>query len=236
MTDERTLRRLALGGVLLAIVISVPASVAFLMPYGMDMDRLLSEPGSIVASGTEGAALFRWGAIGDLLYSYVLLAPLALYLHRLLRSRGAALADLGLVAAVAYIAIGATGAAILAAAGAPLIEAHAAAAASDRAVIATAFDTVARAVMHGMWQTTHPFTLGTWILTTGWLIRHERRRLGRLLAVVGAGAYLASLRTVSGAYGLDVMLVAGAGLLLVWLAWIALDRGDRPTTAGVSDA
>lgn len=225
MTDERVLRSLALGGVILAVVISVPASVAFLVPYGMDMDRLLAEPGSIVGSGPDGATLFRLGAVGDLLYSYVLLAPLALYLHRLLRPRGAALADLGLVAAVAYVAIGATGAAILAAAGAPLIEAYTAAATSERAIIATAFDAVARAVMHGMWQTTHPFTLGTWIVTTGWLMRHERRRLGRLLVVVGVGAYLASLRTVSGLYGLDVMLVAGAGLLLAWLAWIALDRG-----------
>jgi len=234
MTDERTLRRLALGGVVLAVVISVPASVVFLVPYGMDMDRLLSEPGSIVASGPQSATLFRLGAVGDLLYSYVLLAPLALYLHRLLRPRGAALADLGLLAAVAYIAIGATGAAILAAAGAPLIEAHAAAAASERVVIATAFDTLARAVFHGMWQTTHPFTLGTWILTTGWLIRDKRRKLGRLVIVVGVGLFLTSLRTVFGKYGVDLILAGGAALLLVWLAWVAFDRGNRRTTAGVS--
>lgn len=224
MSDSRALRGLALGAAVLAIVISLPSSLAFLAPYGYDLDRVLTEPGAIVTWGRSSATLFHWGALGDMLYSYVLWAPLALYLHGLLRPRKPWLADLGLVGALAYIVVGGAGAAILAAAGPPLIEAYGTAAAADRLVIATAFDTLARAVMHGLWQTLDPISLGTWLLSVGWLIRVERRKLGRLLVVIGLGGFLATVRTMLGLYGLGFLVVGLAVLLVVWAGWLVLDR------------
>jgi hypothetical protein len=226
MSDRPTLRGLVIGAALLAIVISVPSSLALVAPYGYDLDRLLTDPGSIVVGGRSSATLFHWGALGDLLYSYVLWAPLALYLHGRLRPRKPWLADLGLVGAFAYIVVGGAGAAILAAAGPPLIEAYETAAASDRLVIATAFDTLARAVMHGLWQTLDPISLGTWLLSVGWLIRVERPKLGRLLVVLGVGGFLASVRTMFGFYGLGFLVVGFAVLLVVWVGWLVLDRSS----------
>src|SRR3990172_12950964 len=106
MSDLAVRRRFAVLAALLALLITVPASLAFMAPYRFDLDANLTAPGSIVVGGAGAAALFRWGAFGDMLFSYVLLVPLALYLHAVRRPRMPWLADLGLVGALAYIVVG----------------------------------------------------------------------------------------------------------------------------------
>ena len=142
---------MASGAVLLALVIAATSTVPFLAAYRFDFQALLADPGSAVAGGPGTAALFHWGAVGDMLYSYLLLAPLALYLHSILRPRMPWLADLGTVGAFGYIFIGAAGAAMLAAAGPPLIEAYATAAAPDRAAISSSFHLLTSAALLGLW-------------------------------------------------------------------------------------
>ena len=235
MNDLAALRRLAVVTVVLAAVIGLTSSVAFMAAFRFDPETLLTDPGSIIDGGPATAVLFRWGAIGDMLYSYLLLVPLALYLHALLRPRKPWLADLGLVGAFAYIFVGAAGAAVLATAGPPLIEAYASAATPDQLAISTTFDLLTNAVFLGLWQTVDAISLGTWLLSLGWLIRSERRAIGRLLIVVGVGLMVASMRPVLGLTSLSV-LAAGVGLvLLVWAAWVVLDHAgqrnpSRPTS------
>lgn len=113
------LRRVALIGVVLATVIGVPSSVAFFAAYRWDLGAaVFGDPSAIIDGGPAAAAFLRWGAIGDMLFSYLLLVPLALYLHARLRPRKPWLADIGTIGALAYIFVGASGAAILAAVGA----------------------------------------------------------------------------------------------------------------------
>src|ERR1700682_2607994 len=45
----------------------------------------LSDPGSLISIGRDGASLFRWGMMLDVFGYYVLLAPLALWLWKWLR-------------------------------------------------------------------------------------------------------------------------------------------------------
>lgn len=114
------LRRVALIGVVLATVIGVPSSVAFFAAYRWDLGAaVFGDPSAIIDGGPAAAAFLRWGAIGDMLFSYLLLVPLALYLHARLRPRKPWLADIGTIGALAYIFVGASGAAILAAVGPP---------------------------------------------------------------------------------------------------------------------
>jgi len=232
MSDLAVRRRFAVLAALLALLITVPASLAFMAPYRFDLDASLTDPGSIVDGGAGAAALFRWGAFGDMLFSYVLLVPLALYLHAVLRPRMPWLADLGLVGALAYIVVGGAGAAILASAGASLIDAYATAAPPDRFAISTSFHMLTNLVFFGLWQTFDPIGLGTWLLSVGWLIRPDRRALGMLLVVFGAGLLAASVRTMLGLYGLNVLVGGSLVLVLAWALWVAIDRAgqrDRST-------
>ena len=236
MNDLAALRRAAVAGVVLALVIGVTSSFAFIAAYRFDPEALLADPGSIVDGGPATAALFRWGAIGDMLYSYLLLVPLALYLHLRLRPRKPWLADLGIIGAFAYIFVGAAGAAILAAAGPPLIEAYPAVGPPDRVVISTSFHLLTNAVFFGLWQTVDPIPLGTWLLSVGWLMREERRAVGRLLIVLGVSLIVAIARTTLGLHSVSVLVAGTALALLVWAAWVVVDRvGQRNRSTSHGD-
>ena len=227
-TDLDSLRRLAGYCVLLAIVLSVPSTVALVAAWGWNVERMLfGDPATILAGGPSSAALLRWGAILDMFYSYLLLVPLALFLHRRLRPLKPWLADIGTLGAFAYIFVGAAAAAILAVVGPSLIEAHASAAPADRAAITTSFG-VLRDVVFGLWQLLDPLTAGTWILSVGLLLLPERRLVGRFLIVVAGGFAVFSVMTMLGIHSLAALLSLVGGVVLVWAAWVVLARlGER---------
>ena len=227
MSDLAALRRAAVVGVLLAVVVAVPTTAAFFAAFGWDLQAaLVGDPGAIIDGGPDAVALFHWGAIGDMFSSYLLLVPLALYLHRLLRPRKPWLADLGTVAGLAYIFVGASGAAILGAVGPPLLEAYATAAPPDRLAILTSFELLRNVVFFGLWQTLDPISLGAWVLSVGWLIRPDRRALGPLLVVIGGGLMALSGLTMLGIHSLTVLVVGFLVLLLVWAGWVVVDRAS----------
>ncbi|MEO6349303.1 MAG: hypothetical protein ABIP53_01505, partial [Candidatus Limnocylindrales bacterium] len=63
MTNLDGLRRLAIGASLLAIVISVPSTLAFSAAFGFSLDgALFGEPSAILGRGSSAATLLRWGA------------------------------------------------------------------------------------------------------------------------------------------------------------------------------
>ena len=138
--DVLALRRAAIIGVALAVVVGIVTTPIYLAAFGWDLEAgIFVYPESVLEQGRDAAVLWRWGFLGDMLYSYLLLLPLALFLHRRLRGRQPWLADVGLAGALAYILIGGSAAAILAQAGSSLIEAYHAAASADQPAIVVAF-------------------------------------------------------------------------------------------------
>jgi hypothetical protein len=225
VSDLDALRRFARYSVVLAVVISVPATLAFVAAFGWDVEAsIFGDPAAILDRGTDAAVLLRWGAIGDLFYSYLLLAPLALFLHRRLRPNGPWLADIGTLGAFAYIFVGGAAAATLAIVGSSLVEAHATALPADRAAIATSFDVVRNLVFFAIWQLLDAITAGTWILSVGWLLLGERRVVGRLLVVLGTGFLAMSVLTMLGIHSLAVLVAALVVVLVAWAGWVVLDR------------
>lgn len=197
--DIDLLRRLARYAGLLAIVIALPANVAFFTAFGWDLVAgFYGDPAAILGRGADAASFLRWGVIGDMFYGYLLWIPMALFLHRRLRPRKPWLADLATVAAFAYIVVGAAGAAVMAAAGPPLVEQYSNALPQDRASIATSFDLLRNVVFLGLWQTLDPITAGTWVGSIGWLLRAERQWLGSLLVAIALGLFGLSLMTMLG--------------------------------------
>lgn len=230
MTDLDALRRLAIIGVVLAILIAIPQIGVALVAFGGDFEAIVFRPEAILGRGPDAALLWRWVLLADMFDSYLLLVPLALFLHRRLRDRRPWLADLGLTGALAYIFVGAAAAAILATTGSSLIEGYDSAAPADRVAIAASFGLLRDALYFGVWQTLDAITAGTWIFSVGWLLLVERPVLGRLLVALAAGFWAASLMTM-----LDIHSLAVAGAILVvalvlWLGWVAYER-RRPVPA-----
>ncbi|MGH2356473.1 MAG: hypothetical protein ACRDGJ_00490 [Candidatus Limnocylindria bacterium] len=233
MTDLNALRRLAVGGVLLAIAIGIVSSLALFTAFGGDIEAAtFGHPAAILDRGRDAALLFRWAFLGDLLFSYLLLVPLALFLHRRLRERRPWLADIGLVGALAYIFLGGAGASILATAGSSLIEAYGDAAPADRLAIATSYELVRDLVVFALFQTLDAITLGTWLLSVGWVLLSERPLVGRMLVVLGAGLWAAALMTMLDVHSLAVIGVGLLIVLTVWVGWVVIDRRRREQAAG----
>jgi hypothetical protein len=64
MSDSDSLRRLAVAGVLLAIVISVPSTLAFAAAFGWDLEAtIFGEPRAILGRGAEAAARSKTSSI-----------------------------------------------------------------------------------------------------------------------------------------------------------------------------
>jgi hypothetical protein len=227
MTDLDALRRLAIIGVALAILIAIVQIGAVLVAFGGDFEAIVFRPEAILGRGADAALLWRWVMLADMFGSYLLLVPLALFLHRRLRDRRPWLADLGLTGALAYIVVGGAAAAILATAGSPLIEAYAAAAPADRLAIAASFGLLRDALYFGVWQTLDPITAGTWIFSVGWLLLGERPVLGRLLVVVGISWWALALMTMLDIHSSAVVGASLVVVLVAWLGWVVIDRGRR---------
>ena len=124
MTDLEQLRRAAIVGVALAAVVGIVTTPIYFAAFRWDLEAgIFVNPEPVLEQGRGAAVLWRWGFLGDMGYSYLLLLPLALFLHRRLRGLRPWLADLGLAGALAYILIGGAAAGILAQAGSSLIDA-----------------------------------------------------------------------------------------------------------------
>lgn len=235
MSDLDALRRLALIGVALAILIALVQIPTALVAFGGDFEAIVFRPEEILGRGPEAAMLWRWVLLADLFDSYLLLVPLALFLHRRLRDRRPWLADIGLTGALAYIFVGGAAAAILATAGSSLIEAYAAAAVpADRLAVVTSFELLRDALYFGVWQTLDAITAGTWILSVGWLLLVDRPVLARLLVVAGIAAWAMALITMLDIHSLAVVGAVLVVVLVVWLGWVVVDLGrqrrrERPT-------
>ena len=225
MTDLDALRRLAIAGVLLAMILVPISLVLYVMAIDGNLEELLfADPATVLGAGGQAAPLWRWAMLLDMLDSYLLLVPLALFIHRRLRDRRPWLADLGLSGALAYIFIGAASAAILAIAGSSLIESYSTAPPAEQLAIATAFELLRDMFWFGVWQTLDGITLGMWIMTTGGLLLVDRPLLGRVLVMVGFGAWLGGLMTMLDIHSVAVLAAIFAGAIVVAIGWFALDR------------
>jgi hypothetical protein len=225
VNDLVALRRAAVVGVALAAVVGVVTTPIYFAAFGWDLEAgIFVQPEPVLEQGRKAAVLWRWGFLGDMLYSYLLLLPLALFLHHRLRERRPWLADLGLAGAFAYILIGGAAAGILAQAGSSLIEAFDAAAPPDRPAILISFHLLRDAFVFGVWQTLDGLTAGAWALSVGWLLMVDRPLVGRLVVVLGLWGWALALMTMSGIHSLAVL---GGGLmagLIVWIVWVLLER------------
>lgn len=201
------------------------ASTLVIAAYGFDLVAL-ADRGALVGRGSVAAELLRWGGLIDML-GYLALAPVVLHIHRRLDRPLLTAAGLG------FVLVGAVGAALVASAAPALVATNA----SDAQELAAARANLAmleQVVLVGLWAALGQLLLAMWIVGTSWLVRTEGRAFCYLGIGAGLGALAYAIRTgIAGqpplpiAGPLDVVIIAGIGLLPLWLIWLAarLARG-----------
>jgi hypothetical protein len=201
------------------------ASTLVIAAYGFDLVAL-ADRGALAGRGSAAAELLRWGGLIDML-GYLALAPVVLHVHRRLDRPLLTAAGLG------FVLGGALGAALVASVAPPLVAANA----SDAQELAAArsnLATLEQAVYVGLWAALGQLLLAVWVLGTSWHLRAEGRAFGYLGIGAGLGALGYAIRTgIAGqpplpiAGPLDILIIAGLGLLPLWVIWLAarLARG-----------
>jgi hypothetical protein len=223
MNNEASFQRLAAVTSILATLLAL-GSIGFqALVLSVNVDPF-SNPTSLLGSGANGATLFRWGMILDIFGYYLLLAPLALLVWSRLKSKGMNLITLYTFCGLAYMLIGAIGAATLAAISPPLIEGYGQASVQQRQVYEVVFSGFLNVVYVGLWNLLESSLGGIWWLGIGLLLRREQPALGIFTIVLGIFALLDALGRI-----LDIQIIytvglAGVLLLIpIWSLWFGID-------------
>jgi hypothetical protein len=145
----------------------------------------VSDPMSVLTTGSRGADLWRLGSFLDM-FGYLSAVPLVLYLAT--RFRGEPGIDFFTLAGILYLVMGALAAIIFALAAAPLIREYATNP-SAKDAIATTFVALYRITTPGIWQTLNGILAGTWLLGIGRLAWMRGSR-GLAPVLIGFGVLL----------------------------------------------
>ncbi len=229
MNNDASFQRLAAVTSILATLLAFGSIGVQALVLGVNTDPF-SNPTSILMTGANGANLLRWGMILDIFGYYLLLAPLALLLWSRLQPKGMNLVTLYTFCGLAYILVGATGAATLAAISPPLIEGYGHASAQQQQIYEVVFSGFINVVYVGLWNLLESSLSGIWWLGIGLLLRREQPALGIFTTVLGIFALLDALGRI---LNIQLIYTIGlAGILLfipIWTLWFGIDllRGGK---------
>lgn len=219
-SNDRSFRRFAAVAAMVSIVPAFASLLVALPAVDWDMNAM-SDMMLFLKSGERGAALGRWAMVLDMFGYYLLIAPAVIFVGRSLRARSLLWSRLFTSSLLAYVLIGAMGAAVLAAALPALMTAHVHAAAGERAAIETVYRAVTDAVYGGLWNLLEELVAGVGWLGFGWLGRTRRPWLARLTMALGLGCLVDGLANAVGLKPVaDVGLYVYLVLAPVWAVWV----------------
>lgn len=225
---ERSFRKLAAATAVLSAPVAYGAEVLGFTAIDFD-PTAFSDPGTLIALGTEGATLFWWSWRLNMFGYYLLLAPAVLFLGYWLWPERRLLVALLTAGGLTYVLLGALGTAINAVVWPELMSEYARADPQRRAVIETVFVTYSETVTIGMWGILNRTVSSVWWIGIGALLRSERRWLGRFTVLLGVVTAVAAVGNT-----LSVVPLTGLGtigfLLLApaWALWLGVDLWRRP--------
>jgi Domain of unknown function (DUF4386) len=223
MNNNASFQRLVAVTSILATLLACGSIGVQALVLGVNTDPF-SNPTSILMTGADGANLFRWGMILDIFGYYLLLVPLALLLWSRLQPKGMNLVTLYTFCGLAYILVGAAGAATLAAISPPLIEGYGHASAQQQQMYEVVFSGFINVVYVGLWNLLESSLSGIWWLGIGLLLRREQPALGIFTTVLGIFALLDALGRI---LNIQLIYTVGlAGILLfipIWTLWFGID-------------
>ncbi len=162
----------------------------------------------------------KWSMLLDMLGYYLLLLPVIFYLHEQLRQK-TPWANVFTFGGLAYVLVGAIGAAILASVWPQQMQRYLTADAVRQAALQSDLENVSWIVYGGMWNILEVLLCGVWWVGVGFALKNDFRALGLTTILLGAATLLdgagnmLGLKAVAEA-GLNLYLV----LAIVWAAWV----------------
>lgn len=203
----------ALGGVTVLAGLTSAASLVVGLA-GADYDfEAFSEAESFIALGAEAADPVLWGFWLSMFGSYLLLAPVALHLWRRQRQDTAQVADLSMLAAAAYILLGAAGAGVLASTLPDMMQQYATAPAGAADQLLARFDFVRRIAEDGLQGVVQNTAGAVWFLGMGAVLRRDRAVVGWLAVLVGVALVVNTLAILIDVESLRTIGLTGHVLL-----------------------
>ena len=176
-------------------------------------------------------AIGWWPSILDFFGFYLLLLPLALYLHRVFKGKVGDWMNLFTVCGLGYILFGAMGAAVLAAVFSTQAEAYSVTTGAAQQMHIALFQAFGAAIQRGVWGILDPILAGIWWTGLGLLFRRARPFLAWYTILLG-------LINLSGGIGAALGLEVLAGFCLnlyffmapvwaFWLGFILIRQGEN---------
>ncbi len=166
------------------------------------------DPATFIAIGPTAAGMIRWSQWLNMFGNYLLLIPLALYLQQWLRAEAPYTTNLFTLAGLAYLLLGAAGAAILAAGWSMIIAAYAEAATAQQSLLLDQFRLVTAIGESGLQGVIQNFCGAVWFLGMGSLLFKRRRWVAGFTLLLGLLQLCGMLGSM-----LTVELLTGLGLL-----------------------
>jgi len=111
MNDQTSFKRIAALSAIIAGPVALASFVVVSLAVAFDFE-VMNDTAALVLLGAGAAEIFRWGEVLGTFGFYLLLVPAALFLRYWLRPRSPNLVDLYAVMGLAYLFIGAAGAAL----------------------------------------------------------------------------------------------------------------------------
>ncbi len=227
-TDAESYQRL----VALSLIASVPLAYAgeYAGFMAIDFDpTAFSDPGTLIALGPEGATLLWWDWRLILFGYYLLVAPAVVFLWYWLSPKRSLSVTLLTLFGLAYVFVGALGAAINAAVWPDLIVMYDRAGPDQQAILEPVFSTVASTIAVGVWGIFNRIVAGVWWFGMGALLRSERRWLGWFTMLLGGFSLLAAVGNLAVVAPLTGIGTMGFLLLApIWALWLGVDLWRRP--------
>jgi hypothetical protein len=213
-------------------IVSFPLALASIVLSGMVTNfspDVAANPVLMLAVGTNGANLTRWGMILDMLGNYLPILPIALFVQYWLRSKSPAWIRFYTTCGLGFGIIGSVGAVALAAVQPPLIKAYTQALPEERAILEVIFGATWYIVFGGVWNILGELLASIWFIGIGMLLRSERRIFGIVSVIVGLSALVDSFGNILGIEGLALVGLSIYIILApIWALWFGIDLLRKP--------
>ena len=232
MNDNTSFQRLsAVTAILAALLAFGSGALGWAAMSGNMTFALLADPSLMWAIAGLKADALRWSMILDIFGYYLLLAPLALWLWRWLEPKSPNLVRLCTFCGLAYLLIGAIGAAVLVAVAPPLINAYPQALSQQRDLLEVVFSGFINTVFLGLWNPLEIILGGVWWLGIGRLLHGERRWLANLSLILGGFALLDAAGRILNNTAVFAVGLSGVLLLIpIWALVFGLSLLRQPAT------
>lgn len=228
MKDDQSFQRFAA----ITAIVSFPLALASIVLSGMVTNfspDVATNPVLMLAVGTSGANLVRWGMILDMLGNYLPILPIALFVQYWLRTKSPAWIRFYTTCGLGFGIIGSVGAVALAAVQPPLINAYTQASPEQRSILEAIFGATWYIVFGGVWNILGELLAGLWFIGIGSLLRNERRILGIVGMIAGVSALLDSLGNI---LGIESLALVGLSIYIIlapiWALWFGIDLLRKP--------